>query len=273
MTDRLTPIIIVGARGRMGKTLIREITISDSMVLEAAVDRSSGPGLGMDAGRIAGLHDLGIAVTDELRPRRSSVVVDFSLAQATDANLRRCQEAGVPLVLGTTGLHKTTRELLRAAAKDIPIVSAANFSVGVTLLTRIAGLVAHALGEQWDAELLEIHHSHKRDAPSGTALRIAKSIAKATDRDPETSLRHDRADAHARPRERGEIGVSVIRGGDSVGEHTLMFLTDGERLELTHRATDRAIFARGALRAARWVVDKPPGLYTMSDVLGLAGLG
>ena len=272
MTERLTPIVIVGARGRMGKALLREIIISDSMVLEAAVDRSSGPGLGQDAGRLAGLHDLGVAVTDELRPRRSSVVVDFSLPQATDANLLRCQESCVPLVLGTTGLHNTTRDLLRAAAKDIAIVSAANFSVGVTLLTRIAGLVAQSLGEQWDAELLEIHHSHKRDAPSGTALRIAKAIAKASDRDPETCIRTDRADPHGRPRERGEIGICAIRGGDSVGEHTLMFLSEGERLELTHRAGDRAIFARGALRAARWVVDQEPGLYTMADVLGLAGL-
>jgi len=272
MSERLTPIIIVGARGRMGKTLLREIAFSDSMVLEAAVDRSGGPGLGQDAGRLAGLQDLGIEVTDELQPRRNSVVVDFSLPHATEVNLRRCVDAGVPLVLGTTGLQKSTRELLRAAARDIPIVSAANFSVGVTVLTKIAGLVAHALGEQWDAELLEIHHSHKRDAPSGTALRIAKAVAKATERDPETSIRTDRADPHARPRERGEIGITAIRGGDSVGEHTLMFLSDGERLELTHRAGDRAIFARGALRAARWVVDKQPGLYTMADVLGLAGL-
>jgi 4-hydroxy-tetrahydrodipicolinate reductase len=272
MTERLTPTVIVGARGRMGKTLIREITYSDTMILEAAVDRSGGPGLGQDAGRLAGLHELGVTVTDDLRPRRTSVVVDFSLAHATEANLRRCQEAGVPLVLGTTGLHKSTRELLRAAAKDIAIVSAANFSVGITLLTKIAGLVAHALGEQWDAELLEIHHSHKRDAPSGTALRIAEAVAEATRRELDGVLRSDRADAHARPRERGEIGVAAIRGGDSVGEHTLMFLADGERLELTHRAFDRAIFARGALRAARWVVDRPPGLYTMADVLGLAGL-
>lgn len=272
MSERLTPIIIVGARGRMGKTLLREIVYSDSMVLEAAVDRSGGPGLGQDAGRLAGIHEIGIAVTDELVPRRSCVVVDFSLAHATEANLRKCVDTGVPLVLGTTGLQKSTRDLLRAAARDIPIVSAANFSVGVTVLTKIAGLVAHALGEQWDAELLEIHHSHKRDAPSGTALRIAKSVARATGREADAALRTDRADPHARPRERGEIGVSVIRGGDSVGEHTLMFLTDGERLELTHRAGDRAIFARGALRAARWVVDKKPGLYTMADVLGLAGL-
>lgn len=272
MTERLTPIVIVGARGRMGKTLIREITHSDSMILEAAVDRSGGPGLGQDAGRLAGLPETGVTVTDDLRPRRNSVVVDFSLPHATEANLRRCLEAGVPLILGTTGLQKSTRELLRAAAKDIAIVSAANFSVGITLLTKIAGLVAHALGESWDTELLEIHHSHKRDAPSGTALRIAKAVAKATGRDLDSTLRTDRADSHARPRERGETGVAAIRGGDSVGEHTLMFLAEGERLELTHRAFDRAIFARGALRAARWIADRPPGLYTMPDVIGLTNL-
>ena len=186
--------------------------------------------------------------------------------------MRRCQEAGVPLILGTTGLTKATRELMREVGKDIAIVSSANFSVGITLVTKIAGIIAHALGDGWDAELLEIHHSHKRDAPSGTALRIAKAVAKATNRDLDSTLRTDRADPHSRPRERGEIGVAAIRGGDSVGEHTLMFLADGERIELTHRATDRAIFARGALRAARWVVDRPPGLYSMPDVLGLAGL-
>jgi 4-hydroxy-tetrahydrodipicolinate reductase len=242
------------------------------MVLEAAVDREGGPGLGQDAGRLAGLHEIGLTVVDELRPRRNSVVVDFSLPHATDANIRRCVEAGVPLVLGTTGLQKATRDLLREAAREIAIVSAANFSVGVTLLTKIAGLVAGSLGESWDAELLEIHHVHKRDAPSGTALRIAKAVARATGRDLDRSLRTDRADRAAGPRERGEIGVAAIRGGDSIGEHTLMFLTEGERLELTHRAFDRAIFARGALRAARWVAGTAPGLYTMADVIGLGDL-
>jgi 4-hydroxy-tetrahydrodipicolinate reductase len=273
MSDRLIPTIVVGARGRMGKTLIREIVLSDTMVLEAAVDREGGPGLGQDAGRIAGLHDLGIMVVDDLRPRRTAVVVDFSLPHATDANIRRCVEAGVPLVLGTTGLQKSTREQLREAAKEIAIVSAANFSVGVTLLTRLAGLAAASLGESWDAELLEIHHTHKRDAPSGTALRIAKAVARAGGRDLEQVLRTDRADPHARPHRTGEIGVAAVRGGDSIGEHTLMFFADGERLELTHRAFDRAIFARGALRAARWVADRSPGLYTMVDVLGLGDLG
>ncbi|HEY8377407.1 MAG TPA: 4-hydroxy-tetrahydrodipicolinate reductase [Nannocystis sp.] len=271
-TDRLVPITIVGARGRMGKALIREIVLSESMVLEAAVDREGGPGLGQDAGRIAGLHEIGVTIVDELRPRRNSVVVDFSLPHATDANIRRCVEAGVPLVLGTTGLQKSTRELLREAAREIPIVSAANFSVGVTVLTKIAGLVAAALGEGWDIELVEIHHSHKRDAPSGTALRIAKAVAKATGRDLDGCLRTDRAEKTARPRERGEIGIAAVRGGDSIGEHTLMFFTEGERVELTHRAFDRAIFARGALRAARWVAGTAPGLYTMADVIGLGDL-
>jgi hypothetical protein len=166
MSERLTPIIIVGARGRMGKTLLREIAFSDSMILEAAVDRSGGPGLGQDAGRLAGLQDLGVEVTDELQPRRNSVVVDFSLPHATrdqPAPLRRRRRPPDPRH------HRPAKSppasSLRAAAKDIPIVSAANFSVGVTVLTKIAGLVAHALGEQWDAEILEIHHSHKRDAP------------------------------------------------------------------------------------------------------------
>jgi len=272
MTDRLVSIVVVGARGRMGRTLIREIVLSDALILDAAVDREGGPGLGQDAGRIAGLHDLGVMVTDELRPRRNSVVVDFSLAHATDANVRRCVDAGVPLILGTTGLSKATRDLLREASRDIAIVSAANFSVGVTLLTRIAGLVASALGETWDAELLEIHHVHKRDAPSGTALRIAKAVAKAGGRDLDAILRTDRAERTAKPRERGEIGVSVLRGGDSIGEHTLMFLAEGERLEFTHRAYDRAIFARGALRAARWIEGRAPGLYTMADVIGLGEL-
>lgn len=273
MSERtVVPVVIVGARGRMGKALIREITLSDSMILEAAVDREGGSGLGQDAGRLAGLTELGVTVTDDLRPPRSSVVVDFSLPHAAEANIRRCAEAGVPLVLGTTGLQKSTRELLREAAREIAIVSAANFSVGVTLLTKIAGLVAQALGESWDAELLEIHHSHKRDAPSGTALRIAKAVARATGRDLDQAMRTDRSETTAEPRRRGEIGISALRGGDSIGEHTLMFLAEGERLELTHRAYDRAIFARGALRAARWAARKEPGLYSMADVIGLGDL-
>jgi len=272
MNDHITPIVIVGARGRMGKVLIREVIASDNYVLLGAVDRSGGPGIGQDAGRLAGTVEVGVLVEDELMPRRSAVVVDFSLPQATEANIRRCRDAGAPLILGTTGLEASTRAMLAEAAREIPIVSDANFSVGITLLARLAGLAARALGDSWDAEIIEIHHKHKRDAPSGTALRLAKSVAKATGRNLADVIRTDRSGTAAEPRSDGEIGIAAIRGGDSVGEHQLLFLADGERLELGHRAHDRAIFARGALRAARWAEGRAPGLYDMADVLGLGAL-
>lgn len=262
----LTPIVIVGARGRMGKALICEVIASEDLVLDAVVDRSGGPGRGQDAGLLAGIHEIGLIVTDDLRPRKNTVVVDFSLPEATQMNIQRCLEAGVPLVLGTTGIDDGTRQYLREAAEKIPIVSDANFSVGITLLTRLAGFAAKVLGESWDSELFEIHHRYKRDAPSGTALRIAKAVAKASDRNLADVLQTRRSQSKT-PRGQHEIGISSIRGGDSAGEHTLMFLSDGERIELSHRVTDRAIFARGALRAAHWITDRDPGLYTMSDVL------
>jgi 4-hydroxy-tetrahydrodipicolinate reductase len=255
----------------MGKALICEVVASDTLVLEEAVDRSGGSGRGRDAGALAGLHHIGVTVTDSLNPRRNTVVVDFSLPKATENNIRRCMNAHVPLILGTTGISKETVALLREAAKTIPIVSAANFSVGITLLTKLAGLAARALGPDWDAEIFELHHKQKRDAPSGTALRIGKAVAKARDQIFADELMTNRG-ANAQPRETGEIGIVAARGGDSAGEHTLFFMTEGERLEITHRAGDRAIFARGALRAARWIVGREPGLYDMSDVLGLSQL-
>nr|WP_106092957.1 4-hydroxy-tetrahydrodipicolinate reductase [Enhygromyxa salina] len=261
-------IIIVGARGRMGTALIREVMDSEDMTLGACVDRSGGPGIGQDAGRLAGGPDIGVLVTDELRPRRGSVVVDFSLPNATEARIRACVEQGIPLIIGTTGLSEEDDKLLVEAGQSIPIVYAANFSVGVTLLLQLAGVAAAALGPDWEAELFELHHRFKRDAPSGTALRIGQAVADATGRKFSEAVMTDRASLR-RAREKQEIGVFGLRGGDSPGEHTLMFLGEGERIELTHRAGDRAIFARGALRAARWAASQPPGLYDMVDVLGL----
>jgi 4-hydroxy-tetrahydrodipicolinate reductase len=268
MNQRMISIVIVGARGRMGTALIREVMESDDLTLTSCVDRSGGPGIGQDAGRLAGRTELGVLVTDELRPRRGGVVVDFSLPKATEVNINACLEAGSPLIIGTTGLSEDHERMLAEAGERIPIVHAANFSVGVTMLLQLAGIAAAALGPEWEAELIELHHRFKRDAPSGTALRIAQAIAEATDRNLSEVVVTDRA-AHGRPRQNPEIGVFGMRGGTSVGEHTLMFLGEGERIELVHRAADRAIFARGALRAARWVVDQPPGLYDMFDVLGL----
>ncbi len=267
-SDRVLSIHIVGARGRMGTALIREIMSSEDLTLASAVDRSGSPGLGVDAGKLAGGLETGIMVSDELEPRRGSVVVDFSLPEATDHNVRRCAEAGVPLVCGTTGVSETTEELMREAAADIPIVYAANYSVGVTMLLRVAALAARALGPDWDAELVELHHKHKRDAPSGTALRLGHAVAAAREQEFSKTYVGDRT-RRREPRGADEIGVVAMRGGDSVGEHTLMFLGEGERLELTHRARDRAIFARGALRAARWGADRDKGLFDMMDVLGL----
>lgn len=268
MNQRLISIIIVGARGRMGTALIREVMNSDDLTISACVDRSGSPGIGQDAGRLIGQPELGVLVTDELKPRRDNLVVDFSLPKATEINVNRCVEAGVPLVIGTTGLNDEQEQLLHEASERIPIVYAANFSVGVTLLLQLASTAAAALGPKWEAELFELHHRYKRDAPSGTALRIGQAVAEATERSFSELAVLDRG-SQPRTRQPDEIGMFAMRGGDSVGEHTLMFLGEGERIELIHRARDRAIFARGALRAARWVVGREPGLYDMYDVLGL----
>lgn len=268
MNDRFVSIVIVGARGRMGQTLLRSVLDSEDMTLAGAVDSAESPGIGDDAARLCGLPDSGILLSDELRPPRGSIVVDFSLPGVADDNIARCLDRGVPLVLGTTGITSETRELLRRAGKEIPIVSAANFSVGITLLTQFAAMAARALGPDFDTEIFELHHRHKRDAPSGTALRIGKAIAQATERDFEKAAVRSR-DTTETQRTPEEIGLSALRGGDSAGEHTIMFLGTGERLEFTHRASDRAIFAHGALRAARWLVGRPAGLYDMADVLGL----
>lgn len=268
MSERFVSVVIVGARGRMGQTLLRAVLDSEDMTLAGAVDRTESPGMGDDAAKLCGLPASGVLLSDELRPPRGSIVVDFSLPGAADANIARCLELGVPLVLGTTGISGETRDLLKRAGKEIPIVSAANFSVGITLLTQLAAMAARALGPGFDTEIFELHHRHKRDAPSGTALRIGKAIAQATERNfDEVAVRSRNTTETQRTTE--EIGISALRGGDSAGEHTVMFLGAGERLEITHRATDRGIFAHGALRAARWLVGRAPGLYDMADVLGI----
>ncbi|MCA9697606.1 MAG: 4-hydroxy-tetrahydrodipicolinate reductase, partial [Myxococcales bacterium] len=221
-----------------------------------------------DAGRLAGRPELGVLVTDELKPRRGSVVVDFSLPKATENNVGRCVEAGIPLVIGTTGLSEEHEQLLTDAANHIPVVYAANFSVGITLLMQLTSIATAALGPGWETEIFELHHRHKRDAPSGTALRLGQAVAEAAERKFSEVAITDRS-SQGQVRRPEEIGIVGLRGGDSPGEHTVMFLGEGERIELVHRAGDRAIFARGALRAARWAAGAEPGLYDMYDVLGL----
>lgn len=268
--DRLTSVVIMGARGRMGQSLMSQVLESDNLTLAGAVDRPGAPGQHEDVGPLVGRRDVGIKMTDELIPGRNDVVVDFSLPEATDGVLAACVQHRAPLVLGTTGLSDETQIKLVEASREIPIVAAANYSVGVTLMIHLAGATAKALGTDWEAEIFEIHHRHKRDAPSGTALRVAQAVADATGRDFEAVRKTNRDEVG--PRSREEIGVMALRGGDVVGEHTLMFMGQSERIELTHRAMDRAIFSRGALRAAGWVVGQKPGLYDMFDVLNLHGV-
>ena len=267
MDEQVVPIIVVGARGRMGKALLQNVLMSDILTLLGAVDRSGSPGIGQDAGALIGMSNVGVKISDDLDPRRGSIVVDFSLPEATENNIQRCIERGVPLVLGTSGVGERALSLLKVASQSIPVVFAANFSVGVSLLTRLAAQAAKALGEDWDCEIFEMHHQHKRDAPSGTALRVGQAIASATDRDLNKVQVTGRSGSD-HPRQPQEIGFAAARGGDSTGEHTVFFFGQEERLELTHRSFNRAIFARGALRAATWVAQQKPGLYDMSDVLG-----
>jgi len=268
--DRLTSVVIMGARGRMGQSLMTEVLASEHLTLAGAVDRPGAPGQHEDVGPLVGRRSVGVQMSDELRPRRNEVVVDFSLPEATDGVLDACVEHRAPLVLGTTGLPESTQVKLVEASREIPIVAAANYSVGVTLMIHLAGATAKALGTDWEAEMFEIHHRHKRDAPSGTALRVAQAVAEATGRDFDAVRKTNRDEAG--PRTKDEIGVMALRGGDVVGEHTLMFIGESERIELTHRALDRSIFSRGALRAARWIGGQKPGLYDMFDVLALHGV-
>lgn len=270
--NRIQSVVIVGARGRMGKALISEVLRSEDLALVSAVEHTGAPGIGDDIGHIHGLPTTEVTLVDRLDPPRGSVVIDFSLPQATPTVVEQCRQRGIPLVLGTTGVDNETLDKLERAAAEIPIVFAANYSVGVTLLLKLAGIAAKALGAGWDAEIVELHHRHKRDAPSGTALRVGKAIADAR-RHSLGEIARTVRDGEVGPRTDEEIGIMTLRGGDSVGEHTVMFLSASERLELVHRATDRAIFAKGAIRAARWVAQRQSGLYDMADVLGLGDLG
>ena len=268
MEERVIPVFIAGARGRMGEALIRSVVDSENLTLVGAVDRSDVPGIGQDAGTMAHTTTLGVRISDDFMPRRGSVVVDFSLPELVSEHLEICAEVGVPVVLGPAGRAPETEAALKAAAQSIPIVHSVNYSVGITLLKHVAEFAARVLGTDWDAEILELHHAHKRKAPSGTAQRMGERLAAAFDRDPKQCLVSDRGPS-SRPRQDGDIGVVSLRGGDSAGEHAVDFFGHGERIELTHRANDRAVFARGALRAARWISEQSPGLYDMRDVLGL----
>jgi len=264
-------VVVTGACGRMGGHIIRMVRSEEGLALAGATERAGFPA-GLDAAAAAGLPPAGIPVAIDLAEalaRGADVVVDFTSCEASTVHAEICAARGVALVIGSTGFSKEERGRLEEAARRVPIVFSPNMSVGVNVLFALVREAARILGDAYDVEIVELHHKKKKDAPSGTALRLAEVAAEALCRDPAKDLAFAR---HGIIGERPprEIGVQALRGGDVVGEHTVYFAGEGERLELTHRATSRDQFARGALHAARFVVGKPPGLYDMADVLGLS---
>jgi 4-hydroxy-tetrahydrodipicolinate reductase len=266
----MVQIAIHGAAGRMGRSIAQVLAHDSSARLVAAMDREGSEVLGRDVGELAGLPPQDVTVTSDVEQflRNVEVVIDFTLPEATTKLLPLCAGQRIPMVIGTTGLDGHARAALERAAEIIPIVYAPNYSQGVNALYHLAARAAELLGPGFDAEIVEMHHRHKVDSPSGTAVRLAEVVADAKGLDSQSASRHGRSGAvGARPSR--EIGVMALRGGDVVGEHTLYLVGEGERLELTHRATDRSIFARGAVRAAHWVVGQPAGLYDMAHVMGI----
>jgi 4-hydroxy-tetrahydrodipicolinate reductase len=264
--------VVTGAAGRMGSQIVRAVRDAEEFDLVGATERPGTAAIGLDAGLAAGLGMLEVPVVDSLEKAlrqagKVDVVIDFT---TTDASLRHaavCLEHGTALVVGSTGFTPEARAKMAATAQTIPLVMAPNMSIGVNLLIRVAGEIAEVLGPSFDVEIIELHHRHKIDAPSGTALRLAEVVAEKLGRNPATDVTYARKGTIGE-RPQGQIGVQTLRGGDVVGEHTVMFIGEGERLELTHRAAAREQFANGAVRAARFLHGKPPGLYTMADVLG-----
>jgi len=263
-------VVVVGAAGRMGGQIIRMVRVTEGMALAGATEK---PGFapGLDAGVAAGLPALGVPVRQSLAEAlaaRPDVVVDFTHFEASAAHAELCAQHGVALVIGSTGFTPEAKARVAAAARKMPIVLSPNMSVGVNVMFDLVRRAAEVLGDAYDVEIVEMHHKLKKDAPSGTAVKLAEVAAEALKRDPRKDLRFERAGMIGERPPR-EIGVQTLRGGDVVGEHTVFFAGVGERIEITHRATSREQFARGAVRAAAWVVGKPAGLYDMHDVLGL----
>lgn len=269
--DDMLGIVIAGATGRMGRALIEAVVRSPGLRLHGALDRPDSPLLGRDAGESLGVQT-GVRVAADVAATVAGAhaLVDFTVPAATLAHARACVAARVPMIIGTTGFDTEGRGGLAEAARALPIVFAPNMSVGVNVAFRLVEQAARILGDAYDVEVFEIHHRHKIDAPSGTALRLGEMAASALGRDLDRDAVHGREGVTG---ERGarEIGFHAARGGDIVGDHTVFFAGQGERLEITHRSSSRSNYAGGALRAARWLQGRAPGLYDMQDVLGLRG--
>lgn len=260
---------VAGASGRMGKTLIETIVRTPDASLVAALDRPGGPSLGRDAGESLGLCT-GVVIESDLEAAlsRAQFLIDFTRPEGTLAHLAVCRRRGVKMVIGTTGFSPEQKRLLEEAARDIAIVFAPNMAVGVNLVFKLLDTAARILDDGYDVEIVEAHHRHKVDAPSGTALRMGEVVAAALGRDLSECAVYGR-EGHTGERDGRTIGFATVRGGDIVGDHTVLFAGTGERVEITHKAASRVPYANGSLRAARFLLERPNGLYDMQDVLGL----
>lgn len=264
----LARIVVIGVTGRMGQALLRAAPAFPQLLITGAVASTASLALGRDAGEVAGLPPTNLTVTSDLKRALADadVAVDFSHAAATGAHLAACRAAAKPLLIGTTALDAALEPAIEAAAGEIALMVAANTSIAVALLTELVRQSAAKLPATFDIDVLEIHHRGKRDAPSGTALALGRAAAGA--RGLSSGVTPPAAGAAPQGRPEGQIGLTSVRAGDVVGEHTVLFSGPGEQLSLTHRASDREIFARGALAAALWLMSQPPGRYGMRDFIG-----
>lgn len=263
----MTTLTIHGAAGQMGRRLVALATEDERFEVAAAIEYAGHDAMGTDAGLLAGCGDIGIPLTDRL-DRHTDVIIDFSTPGATRLAMEAGLEYQCAMVVGTTGLQAQDHAAIDEAAKRIAILQAPNMSLGINLLFELAAQAATRLGEDYDIEIIESHHRYKKDAPSGTALGIAEAICRATGKSLDEHVVHGRHGDDV-PRQRGQIGMHALRLGDLAGRHTTSFATPGEELQLTHIATTRDVFARGALTASAWMAGRPSGRYRMADVLGL----
>lgn len=267
--SRTVRVAVAGAAGRMGRLMVAYLARSgDGLALAGAATRPGSPAVGEDAGMLAGVGPLGVRISGNIGEvvAEADVLVDFTTPEATLENVAAAVARGIPMVIGTTGISAAADAEIAHAATRVAVVRTANTSLGVAVMSDLVERAARALSHLYDIEIVELHHRNKIDAPSGTALAFGRAAAKGRGVSLEDMAERVR-DGLTGPRKEGAIGFAVMRGGDVVGEHTVIFAAPGERVEMSHKVTDRAIFARGAARAARWVVDQPPGLYGMAQVL------
>ncbi|MGP5011436.1 4-hydroxy-tetrahydrodipicolinate reductase [Psychrobacter glacincola] len=261
---------VIGAGGRMGRMLIEAVQDNSQTALNAAIERQGSSLVGADAGEVAAIGRLEVQIVDDLKVviNDIDVLIDFSLPDATEQNMQICAANNVAMVIGTTGFNEQQEQVLAKASEKVAIVYAGNYSTGVNLSLKLLNMAAKAFGEDADVEVIEAHHKHKIDAPSGTAYMMAEAVAEARGQNLKDVAVYGR-EGQTGERKAGTIGIHAIRGGEIIGDHTVMFIADGEVVEITHRARARMTFAAGAVRAATWVIKQEVGQYNMQDVLGL----